>query len=79
MIRHPAIWNGTEAESDDLLVSLALYCACEFDAAGARIKTCPPHDALVHNQRFLDGLLFGRRIAHLLIAEEWSRAAESAA
>jgi hypothetical protein len=28
----------------------------------------------VHSQRFLDGLLFARRIAERLIAEEWSRA-----
>jgi hypothetical protein len=27
----------------------------------------------VHSQRFLDGLLFARRIAQRLIAEEWLR------
>jgi hypothetical protein len=72
MISH-IIWNGTAAESNALLVCLERNCTCEFDSAGARVKTCPPHDALAHSQRFLDGLLFGRRIVHRLIAEEWSQ------
>ena len=76
MIRQQAIWNGTAAESDDLLLTLARNCACEFGVAGARTKTCPPHDALVHSQRFLDGLIFARRIAQRLIAEEWSTASK---
>jgi hypothetical protein len=73
MLRQQATWNGNEAESYDLLASMQRHCACEFDKAGARVGTCPPHDALVHSQRFLDGLLFARRIAERLIAEEWSR------
>jgi hypothetical protein len=79
MIRQQAIWNGTEAESHDLLGSMQRHCACEFDKAGARVRTCGPHEALVHNQRFLDGLLFARRIADRLRAEEWSRASSRTA
>jgi hypothetical protein len=76
MLKHQAIWNGTDAESYDLLASVQRHCACEFDNAGARTKTCTPHHALVYNQRFLDGVLFARRIAQRLIAEEWACAAD---
>jgi hypothetical protein len=73
MLRQQATWNGNEAESFDLLASMQRHCACQFNTAGARTTTCAPHDALVHSQRFLDGLLFARRLAHRFIAEEWSR------
>jgi hypothetical protein len=73
MLKQQATWNGNEAESYDLLASMQRHCACQFDKVGARVATCPPHDALVHSQRFLDGLLFARRIAQRLIAEEWLR------
>jgi hypothetical protein len=74
-----ADWNGSDSESYDLLSSVQRNCACEFDRAGARVRTCPAHDALVHSQRFLDGLLFARRILNRLIDEEWSTAATRAA
>jgi hypothetical protein len=79
IMHRQAIWNGTDSESYDLLSSVQRHCACEFDRAGARVRTCPPHDALVHSQRFLDGLLFARRITDRLIAEEWSSVASSRA
>jgi hypothetical protein len=71
MIRPQAVWNGTEAESRALLAAIARYCACQFADNGALAAACPSHDALVRNQRFLDGLLFGRRIGQRLIQEEW--------
>jgi hypothetical protein len=64
------VWNGTEAESLELLKAIARHCACEYAASGACIRVCAPHDALAHSQRFLDGLLFARRIGARLIAEE---------
>jgi hypothetical protein len=64
------VWNGTEAESRHLLDAIARHCVCEYAADGACTRICPPHNALVHSQRFLDGLLFARRIANQLIAEE---------
>ena len=74
MLRQQAIWNGTDAESYALLESVQHHCACQFDQAGARVRTCAPDDALVHSQRFLDGLLFARRIARRLMLEEGSPA-----
>jgi len=74
MLKQQAIWNGTESESYALLESVQRHCACQFDQAGARVRTCAPHDALVHSQRFLDGLLFARRIARRLMLEEGSLA-----
>ena len=65
------VWKGTEPESFELLSVIQGNCVCEFGTDGARSRVCKPHDALVHDQRFLDGLLFGRRIADRLRAEEW--------
>jgi hypothetical protein len=66
------VWNGTEAESRDLLDVLARHCACEYSVSGARTRVCAPHYALAHTQRFLDGMLFARRIRDRLLAEEQS-------
>jgi hypothetical protein len=66
------VWNGSEDESRDLLDVLERHCACEISADGRQITVCAPHYALVHSQRFLDGLLFARRIRCRLIAEEQS-------
>jgi hypothetical protein len=65
------VWNGTERESRDLLNSIGRHCACEYAPNGARISICAPHDALVRSQRFLDGLLFSRRMRSRFIADEW--------
>ena len=70
MSRRQVIWNGTESESFDLLASVRRHCACQFDRAGIQVKSCAPHDALVSSQRFLDGLLFARRIVGQLMLEE---------
>ncbi len=70
MSRRQVIWNGTESESYDLLASVRRNCACQYDQTGVQVRSCPPHDALVSNQRFLDGLLFARRIVQQLLAEE---------
>jgi hypothetical protein len=65
------VWKGTEQESFDLLKAIQRNCACEYAPTGARTRPCLPHQALVGDQRWLDGLLFGRRIADRLTAEEW--------
>jgi hypothetical protein len=67
----PVIWNGTEAEASALLAAIARFCTCRSEEDGAWTALCASHEALAGNQRFPDGLLFGRRIAHRLIAEEW--------
>jgi hypothetical protein len=66
------VWKGTEAESHALLGAIARNCVCEFADTGALVRACPAHHALVHSQRFLDGLLFGRRIARRFVSEEWA-------
>ena len=71
IMRAQTVWNGSEAEARALLAAVARYCACQIADTGAVTTPCAAHDALVSSQRFLDGLLFGRRIASRLIAEEW--------
>lgn len=67
------VFHGTEDEMRDLLNALTRNCACTFGLMGVRLTTCAPHDALVHDQRWLDHLLFARRICTRLEREEWKR------
>jgi hypothetical protein len=45
-------------------------CACEFSFSGVRHTRCGAHD-LTDNQRALNGLVYGRRLAARLLDEEW--------
>lgn len=86
-----AQWNGSSEEAEALRVALGRYCAapeggdtCQFNADGMREKTCTAHKMLLEDQRALDGLVFVRRIAARLRAEEmqdgierWVGSAES--
>ncbi len=65
-----ASWNGTPGEYLDLTRVLSRHCACEFGLMGKRLRRCSAH-ALTDDQRALDGLLFGRRLAGRLREEEW--------
>lgn len=65
------VWHGTESESYALLDAIARNCECRFDDCGALVQACAAHYALTRNQRFLDGLLYGRRVAERFIREEW--------
>jgi hypothetical protein len=69
--RTKTIWNGTAAESAALLRAIERHCTCEVGITGALLRACATHAALVNNQRFLDGVLFARRLRQRLIAEEW--------
>ncbi len=64
-------WNGTKEEGLELLKIIERYCVCKKTAEGVRVSTCPPHKIIVSDQRALDGLLFGRRIAAKLLQEEF--------
>ena len=64
-------WNGTEAELLILVDVLGRHCACQAVRPG---ELCPPHGMLA-KQRSVDGLVFGRRIAQRLIAEEFESTA----
>jgi hypothetical protein len=63
-------WHGTEAEALQLLEALSHNCTCVVTAEGVRLSTCSSHRLLTTDQRAVDGLLFARRIADQLRAEE---------
>ena len=65
-----ASWNGTPGEYLDLTRVLSRHCACELGLMGMRLSRCSAHN-LTDDQRALDGLLFGRRLAARLWEEEW--------
>jgi hypothetical protein len=67
------VWHGTQAESIDLVNAIGRNCTCEFGAMNIRVSTCPPHAALTADQRWLDHLIFVKRIAERLRLEEWRR------
>jgi hypothetical protein len=66
-----ALWHGTLRENVDLMRAVARNCACGFGLMGTRLTSCAAHLMLFEDQRALDGLLFGRRIAARLRDEEW--------
>jgi hypothetical protein len=65
-------WHGTQEESLALIGAIARNCTCEFGLMGVRLSLCPPHQMLSQDQRALNGLLFARRMARRLRAEEFS-------
>jgi hypothetical protein len=63
------IWNGTTDEALGLLQALRAHCSCTLES-GRMITPCTGHVMLACDQRALDGLLFMRRKAARLLAEE---------
>jgi hypothetical protein len=63
-------WNGTTDEALALLQALRTHCACRVED-GRLVSPCPSHTMLAHDQRAVDGLLFMRRMAGRLLAEEF--------
>jgi hypothetical protein len=66
------LWHGTQSEALELLQALSRHCSCVVTTEGIRLSTCVPHEMLVSDQRAIDGLLFARRIAPRLRAEEFN-------
>jgi len=64
------IWHGTLHERRELSNAVRHNCSCEFGLMGVRMSTCASHHMLSEDQRALDGMLFGRRIAGRLSDEE---------
>jgi hypothetical protein len=64
-------WHGTQQESVELIAAIGRNCACEFGLMGVRLRVCAPHEMLSADQRALNGLLFSRRMARQLLAEEF--------
>jgi hypothetical protein len=63
-------WNGTPDEAIALLHALRSHCECRVDQ-GRTVEPCASHKMLARDQRAVDGLLFMRRIAARLLAEEF--------
>ena len=63
-------WNGTTEEALALLHALRAHCECRIDD-GRTVAPCASHAMLAKDQRAVDGLLFMRRMAARLLAEEF--------
>jgi hypothetical protein len=63
-------WNGTTDEALALLHALRAHCSCTVDR-GRTVAPCAGHHMLARDQRAVDGLLFMRRMAARLVAEEF--------
>ena len=70
-------WNGTTDEALVLLHALRENCECSVDNCRT-VAICASHTMLVRDQRAVDGLLFMRRMAARLLAEEFDVAAKPA-
>ena len=65
-----ASWNGTPGEYVELSRVLNRNCNCTFGLLGVPISRCAAHH-LTEDQRALNGLLYGRRMASRFLEEEW--------
>jgi hypothetical protein len=70
-------WNGTTDEALALLHALRAHCECAVHD-GRTVSACASHSMLAHDQRAVDGLVFMRRMAARLLAEEFALAADPA-
>jgi hypothetical protein len=66
-------WNGTTDEALALLHALRAHCECRVES-GRTLASCASHAMLARDQRAVDGLLFMRRMAARLLAEEFDLA-----
>jgi hypothetical protein len=66
-------WNGTTDEALALLHALRAHCECRV-SEGRTVASCASHSMLARDQRAVDGLLFMRRMAPHLLAEEFDLA-----
>jgi hypothetical protein len=70
-------WNGSPDEALALLQALREHCDCRVEL-GRTVAPCSGHTMLARDQRAVDGLLFMRRMAARLLAEEFAVALEPA-
>lgn len=63
-------FHGDGSEAIRMEGALAAHCTCQFSESHFRTSTCAGHRALLEDQRFSDGLLFGLHARERLIAEE---------
>ena len=67
-------WKGSTDEALALLNALREHCDCHVEQ-GRTVAPCAGHTMLARDQRAIDGLLFMRRMAARLLAEEFAAAA----
>lgn len=67
-----ATWHGDVAEMRDLTTAVSHNCVCVYGMMGMRSVTCPAHKAITDDQRFLDGLLWERRLLSRRCDEEFN-------
>ena len=73
--RPEVVWNGTAEEAGELAEAIGHNCECAFEGgnrAARRLATCPPHHAMVTDQRFMNGLLWMRHMRAMLEEKEWT-------
>jgi hypothetical protein len=63
-------WKGTTEEALALLHALRAHCDCRVEQ-GCTVAPCAGHHMLARDQRAVDGLLFMRRMATRLMAQEF--------
>ena len=63
-------WKGTPEEALALLHALREHCDCHI-LEGRTVAPCAGHHMLARDQRAVDGLLFMRRMATRLMAQEF--------
>ena len=64
------IFHGNQKEAFEIVEAIQHNCGCDFGPGNVRTSTCAPHDALIHDQRYVNGLLFVRTLRLQLQAEE---------
>ena len=67
-----ANFRGTNDEQDALLRAIARYCECDWMPSGLHAAICATHQALAADPHLPGQLLFFRRIAHRLRAQEFA-------
>jgi hypothetical protein len=65
------VWHGTADEALALLAAVNEHCTCRREHKRV-VAGCGSHHMLAHEQRAIDGLLFMRRMAERLRAEEFT-------
>lgn len=80
MVVAAVVWHGTDTEALALLAALDAWCRqpegrtgqqCRHGWTPQQTAVCPAHRAFSQDQRYLDGLVYMRRLRERLIAEEW--------
>lgn len=72
MMATAPVWHGTDEEAGDLLSAVSHNCACQYDDEGLQQTVCTAHEALAHDQVWLDRMLYARRMCARFASEEFT-------